>query len=167
MDAFFDRRNLRNLWIILMHELSEALCTAPLAASRLTISIVYHYEYRRLVMISVANRIFVKQEFADAFEQRFRDRAGLVDKMPGFISNHVLRPVNDGDPYVVFTFWDSRQDFLNWVRSDAFIKGHAQSGTLPKEAFSKSNVLEMHEVVQDSTRPELAPEAHGGPFKMH
>ena len=54
-------------------------------------------------MISVANRIYVKQEYADAFEQRFRDRAGLVDKMSGFISNHVLRPVNEGDPYVVFT----------------------------------------------------------------
>ena len=44
-------------------------------------------------MITVANRIYVKQEYADAFEQRFRDRAGLVDKMPGFISNHVLRPL--------------------------------------------------------------------------
>ncbi len=63
-------------------------------------------------MITVANRIFVNQEFRDAFEQRFRERAGLVDKMPGFISNHVLRPVNEGDPYVVFTFWNSRQDFV-------------------------------------------------------
>jgi hypothetical protein len=25
----------------------------------------------------------------------------------------------------------------------------------------------MHEVVQDSTRPQLEPEPHGGPFKMH
>jgi heme-degrading monooxygenase HmoA len=118
-------------------------------------------------MITVANRIYVKQEYADAFEQRFRERAGLVDQMPGFVSNHVLRPVNDGDPYVVFTIWNSRQDFLNWVRSDAFVKGHAQSGTLPKDAFSQSNKLEMHEVVQDSTRPDLPPEPHGGSFNMH
>jgi heme-degrading monooxygenase HmoA len=118
-------------------------------------------------MITVANRIYVASEYADAFEQRFRERAGLVDQMPGFISNQVLRPVNEGDPYVVFTIWNSRQDFLNWVRSDAFSKGHAQSGTLPKEAFVKSNVLEMHEVVQDSSRPDLAAEPHGGPFKMH
>jgi heme oxygenase (mycobilin-producing) len=121
----------------------------------------------RVKMITVANRIYVKQEYADAFEQRFRERAGLVDKMPGFISNQVLRPVNDGDPYVVFTVWNSRQDFLNWVRSDAFVKGHAQSGTMPKEAFSKSNVLEMHEVVQDTVHPDLQPEPRGGPFNMH
>ena len=118
-------------------------------------------------MITVANRIYVTEEYAEAFEQRFRDRAGLVDQMPGFISNLVLRPVNEGDPYVVFTIWNSRQDFLNWVRSDAFVKGHAQSGSLPKEAFSRSNALEMHEVVQDSSRPDLEPEPRGGPFKMH
>ena len=118
-------------------------------------------------MITVANRIYVTPEYAEAFEQRFRERAGLVDQMPGFISNQILRPVNEGDPYVVFTLWNSRQDFLNWVRSDAFVKGHAQSGSLPKEAFSRPNVLEMHEVVQDSSRLDLQPEPHGGPFKMH
>jgi hypothetical protein len=53
------------------------------------------------------------------------------------------------------------------VRSDEFVKGHAQSGTLPKDAFFQSNVLEMHEVVQDSSRPELQPEPRGGPFRMH
>ena len=118
-------------------------------------------------MITVANRIYVNREYADAFEARFRERAGLVDQMAGFVSNMVLRPVNDGDPYVVFTTWQSRQDFLNWVRSDAFVKGHAQSGTLPKDAFTGPNSLEMHEVIQDSTRPDLEPEPHGGPFKLH
>ena len=118
-------------------------------------------------MITVANRIYVKPEYADAFEQRFRDRAGLVDKMPGFISNYVLRPVNEGEPYVVFTFWNSRQDFLNWVRSDEFVKGHAQSGTMPPEAFTGPNKLEVHEVLQDSTRPDLAEEPKGGPLRMH
>lgn len=48
-------------------------------------------------MITVANRIYVAMEYADAFEQRFRERAGLVDQMPRFISNQVQRPVNEGD----------------------------------------------------------------------
>ena len=76
-------------------------------------------------MITVANRIYVNPGYAETFEQRFRERAGLVDQMPGFVSNQILRPVNEGDPYVVFTIWNSRKDFLNWVRSDAFVKGHA------------------------------------------
>ncbi len=118
-------------------------------------------------MITVANRIYVKAEYGEAFEARFRERAGLVDKMPGFVSNMVLRPVNEGEPYVVFTLWRSRQDFLNWVRSDEFTKGHARSGSLPREAFSGPDALEVHEVVQDSARPDLGPEPRGGPFRMH
>jgi heme-degrading monooxygenase HmoA len=118
-------------------------------------------------MITVANRLYVAPAYADAFEKVFRERAGLVDGMPGFVSNQVLRPVNEGDPYIILTTWNSRQDFLNWVRSDEFQKGHAQSGTLPKEAYFQSNVLEMHEIVQDSSRPDMKPESRGGPFKMH
>ncbi len=59
-------------------------------------------------MITVANRIYVKPEYGEAFEKVFRERAKLVDEMPGFVSNQVLRPVNDGEPYVVFTIWNSR-----------------------------------------------------------
>ena len=118
-------------------------------------------------MITVANRIYVAPEYQDAFEERFRNRTRLVDGMPGFISNQVLRPVNDGDPYVVLTLWESRKDFENWVESEEFRKGHAQAGTLPKEAFTQSNILELHEVFLDSTRPELKEEPRGGPFKIH
>jgi heme oxygenase (mycobilin-producing) len=118
-------------------------------------------------MITVANRIFVDAAYAEAFEARFRDRAGLVDQMPGFIANQVLRPVTDGDPYVVLTLWESRAHFEAWLRSEAFREGHARSGTLPREAFPKPNVLEVHEVIQDSSRPELPVEPRGGPLRFH
>lgn len=101
-------------------------------------------------MIAVANRIYVHPEYADAFESRFQDRAGLVDEMEGFISNQVLRPTAEGDPYVVLTFWESRDAFQNWVGSDAFRKGHARSGTLPDEAFPKKSKLEIHDVISHS-----------------
>lgn len=118
-------------------------------------------------MITVANRIYVAEEYKDEFEKRFHNRAKLVDGMPGFISNQVLRPVNDGDPYIVFTLWESRQDFENWVDSEEFRKGHAQSGTLPNEAFTQSNKLELHEVFLYSKEPDLKEEPSGGPFKIH
>lgn len=118
-------------------------------------------------MITVANRIFVAPAYADAFEETFRQRAGLVDQMPGFVWNQVLRPTQEGDPYIVLTLWESRAHFEAWIRSDAFVKGHARSGTLPREAFTAPNQLELHEVVLDSSRPDLDPEPHGGPLKMH
>jgi heme oxygenase (mycobilin-producing) len=118
-------------------------------------------------MITVANRIFVTPEFAGQFEERFRERARLVDRMPGFISNQVLRPVNEGDPYVVLTWWRSREDFEAWTRSDEFRQGHARSGTLPKEAFAAANKLELHEVFLDSRDPDLEDERSGRPASFH
>lgn len=118
-------------------------------------------------MITVANRIFVEPAYADLFEETFRNRAGMVDTMPGFIANQLLRPVNSGDPYIVLTYWESRAHFDAWVHSDAFVKGHARSGTLPREAFSGPNKLEIHEVIQDSRHPDLEPEPRGVPFQSH
>lgn len=101
-------------------------------------------------MITVANRIYVHPDYAEAFEERFRRRAGLVDGMEGFLSNLVLRPSKPTDPYVVLTFWESKQHFVAWTKSDEFVRGHAQSSTLPKEAFSGQSKLEIHEVFLDS-----------------
>ena len=43
----------------------------------------------------------------------------------------------------------------------------AKSGSLPKEAFTAPNKLELHEVVQDSSRPELVAEPRGKPVGGH
>jgi heme-degrading monooxygenase HmoA len=118
-------------------------------------------------MIAVANRIFVNSTHAELFETNFRNRAGLVDRMPGFISNQLLRPVKEGDPYIVLTFWESRVHFDQWVHSEAFVKGHARSGTLPKDAFTRPSYVELHEVILDSSKPDLTPEPHGEPLQLH
>ena len=118
-------------------------------------------------MITAMNRIYVAPEYAEQFEERFRTRAGLVDGMPGFIWNKVLRPVNEGDPYIVLTLWESRAAFDAWVKSDEFTKGHARSGTLPQEAFTKPGQIELHEVFTDSSRPALDPEPPGRPVSFH
>ena len=101
-------------------------------------------------MFVVMNRISVNPDFADAFEDRFSQRAGAVDKMPGFIRNLVLRPSTPDDPYVVMTMWESKQAFEAWTQSDAFRKGHARSGTLPAEAFRGPSRLEMYDAFLDT-----------------
>ncbi|GGJ60378.1 antibiotic biosynthesis monooxygenase family protein [Deinococcus aquiradiocola] len=118
-------------------------------------------------MITVMNRIAVNPDYAEQFEERFQNRARMVDDMPGFVSNQVLRPTTPDDPYIVLTVWESREHFDAWTRSDAFVQGHARSGTLPKEAFSGPNRLELHEVLQDSARPDLKPEPRGKPLGGH
>lgn len=105
-------------------------------------------------MITTANRIFVHPEYAEQFEERFRNRARLVDGMPGFIRNQLLRPADPQDPYIVLTVWESKEHFKAWVESEEFRRGHARSGSLPREAFSAPNKLEVHEIILDSRNPE-------------
>jgi hypothetical protein len=58
------------------------------------------------------NRIPVRPEYREAFEEAFRQRARLVDRAPGFLRNLVLRPKNPEDPYIVLTFWESEAAFF-------------------------------------------------------
>jgi heme-degrading monooxygenase HmoA len=106
-------------------------------------------------VITVANRIYINPAHADLFEETFSSRARLVDKMPGFISNQLLRPNKATDPYIVLTFWETREHFNVWVKSDSFTQGHARTGTLPKDVFLQPSRIELHEVILDSTRPDL------------
>ena len=118
-------------------------------------------------MLVVTNRIFVNPDHVAVFEHTFLTRSGLVDNMPGFLFNQVLRPVNAGDPYVILTAWQSRQEFETWVKSPEFLQGHARSGTLPAETYSQPSKLEIFDVINDSSRPDLVPEPAGKPFRFH
>lgn len=72
------------------------------------------------------NRISCQADYGERFEELFRTRAGEVDTMPGFQSFHLLRPLKDGQPYIVMTFWDRREDFESWMKSGQFTRGHSR-----------------------------------------
>ena len=101
-------------------------------------------------MITVANRIPVKPEFAEKFEEAFQKRLGLVDDMPGFVAYRLLRPSKEDDPYVVLTFWESEKHFRDWTQSDNFREQHKKNRMLGDDAFAGPVKLEVHEVVQQS-----------------
>lgn len=103
-------------------------------------------------MITVCNRIPVHPDHAAAFEARFQERLGLVDKMPGFVAYRLLRPSKPEHPYVVLTFWESEEQFRAWTSSPEFREQHRSERTLSSEAFTGPVQLEIHEVVQESGR---------------
>lgn len=111
------------------------------------------------IMIVVTNRIPVAEGHEIDFEDRFRKRAHLVDRSPGFIRNEVHRPRPmkldhetgnwSPDPekqgfYEVKTWWRSFEDFAAWTRSPAFREAHKDRP--PKEMFRGPNELAIHEV---------------------
>ena len=110
-------------------------------------------------MIVVTNRIPVAAGHEIDFEERFRKRAHLIDRSPGFIRNEVHRPRpmrfdresgewrDDPDVqgyYEVKTWWRSMDDFVAWTRSEAFAEAHANRP--PKEMFRGPSKLDVHEV---------------------
>ncbi len=101
-------------------------------------------------MYTVTNRVWVEADYREDFEQRFRRRAGEIDKQPGFLRMAVLRPLSDCAPYQVVTTWESREAFDNWVGSEDFRAAHANP--MPKEAFTRGSEMERHETVVATER---------------
>jgi heme-degrading monooxygenase HmoA len=110
-------------------------------------------------MIVVTNRIPVAAGHEIDFEDRFRNRAHLIDQSPGFVRNEVHRPrpmrfdresgTWSDDPeaqgyYEVKTWWRSFEDFAAWTMSPAFAEAHKDRP--PKEMFAGANELTVHEV---------------------
>ncbi len=82
---------------------------------------------------AVFNNIPVTEEGRELFESRFQNRAGLVEKEPGFAAIRILRPL-DSDTYVVLTEWESPAFYEKWKESQAFAKAHSEK---PQEGAEK------------------------------
>jgi heme-degrading monooxygenase HmoA len=98
-------------------------------------------------MIVVMNWIPVAPSFAEAFEERFCDRVSTIAATPGFLRNETLRPLQ-GDHYIVKTYWRTREDVARCTRGESFHYTHVTRG--PTDMFSGPNVLEIHEIIQES-----------------
>ncbi|MFV2056465.1 MAG: antibiotic biosynthesis monooxygenase [Thiohalomonadales bacterium] len=100
-------------------------------------------------MYIVTNRVMVNPEFKQQFEERFRARAGQVDKQAGFVRMDVMRPLDEGVPFLVMTVWRDKNAFLAWVDSEDFKLAH--QNPLPKEAYATGGGMEHHEIVVSSS----------------
>ncbi len=81
------------------------------------------------------NHISVAEGREADFEALWRGRDRSVEAQSGFISLDVLKPgmilsmsadppTKQDNTYHVLTRWESKDAFLNWVRSDAFKQAH-------------------------------------------
>ena len=117
-------------------------------------------------MFVVTNRIQVSKGSEKDFEDRFRNRAHLVDQAPGFIKNLVLRPVprrfnHETGGYeetkepgytLVQTYWEDEKSFWDWTASDSFRIAHSKRP--PADMFAGPSVLEVHEVILTTEKRE-------------
>jgi heme-degrading monooxygenase HmoA len=106
-------------------------------------------------MIVVSTRVPVADVEEGAYEQRFYDRAGLLERHPGFVRQELLRPtavIVSGVPaghanaFLVLTYWESAAHFVAWAESEDFARAHAQRAA--DDPFSGPVAYEVHEVIR-------------------
>ena len=77
-------------------------------------------------MFVVHNRIDAPADAAEAFEEVFVDsmRTTLAG-VPGLVRSTLMRPTEDGQPYVSTMEFDTKESFLAWLKSDSFKAAHS------------------------------------------
>lgn len=79
------------------------------------------------------NVLTVPEDARATLEERFANRAGLVEGQPGFREFQLLRPVEGTDRYLVYTRWRSEEDFQNWMGGATSREGNTSEGAAGQE----------------------------------
>ncbi len=89
------------------------------------------------------NMLTVPEGEGAKLEERFRGRAGAVDRATGFVDFELLRPISGTNRYMVLTHWRSREDFEAWTESQSFRHGHASATGREVESDSSATGSEI------------------------
>lgn len=83
----------------------------------------------------VMNNIPVTNEGQPVFEDRFKQRQGSIEKMPGFQAFRLLKPIR-GNEYIILTQWARQTDYEAWATSDEFVTSHDNPAVKPPAYFA-------------------------------
>ena len=81
-------------------------------------------------MYIAMNRFKIKPGHEQDFIDIWKNRDTHLDEVPGFRQFNLLQGATD-EQCTLFTshsVWDSEEAFVNWTKSEAFRKAHAQAG---------------------------------------
>lgn len=95
------------------------------------------------------NRFKIKPEFADAYLEVWQGADVSAKSMPGLLEFRFFRLDAKKDGYVLFSSfarWQSKEDFLNWTKSEHFKKSHS-TGPKNREMYVERPELECFEVL--------------------
>lgn len=101
-------------------------------------------------MFIAMNRFKVARGREDDFETVWRTRDRHLDEVPGFVEFHLLKGPEDEDHtlFASHTVWRSREDFVNWTKSEHFRMAHRNAGD-NKQLYIGHPQFEGFEVVLD------------------
>ena len=81
-------------------------------------------------MFIAMNRFKIVLGKEEEFEKVWKDRDTHLSEVPGFKEFHLVRG-NKEEEYTLYashSIWNSRNDFINWTKSEAFRLAHKNAG---------------------------------------
>ncbi|TLS34952.1 antibiotic biosynthesis monooxygenase family protein [Pseudalkalibacillus caeni] len=87
-------------------------------------------------MYIVNSIVNVPVEKAEEVIGIYQKRSKLVDDYKGFISFQLLQNEQKPEELTVHMQWESKQDYLNWVTSDAYKRVHDLEKNYPDQELA-------------------------------
>ena len=76
------------------------------------------------------NRFKIANGMEKKFEEIWRGRETFLEKVPGFKKFNLVKG-NKYEEYTLYashSIWNSKEDFINWTKSDSFKESHKGAG---------------------------------------
>lgn len=101
-------------------------------------------------MYIVMNELHVPKEAKDHLSGRFGNAADNMKKVPGCLEFMFLSNEKEDGKQVVFTKWESKEDYENWLHSDAFKRAHQEKRESKEKGPTTGSELNAYTVVHHS-----------------
>ena len=94
------------------------------------------------------NRFKIVLRAEKTFEDIWRYRDRTLTNVDGFLTFNLIKGVSSEDYtlYAYHTTWNSKLDFMNWTKSEAFRQAHKGAGT-HSDVYLGHPVFERFEVI--------------------
>ncbi|EZH68037.1 antibiotic biosynthesis monooxygenase [Bacillaceae bacterium JMAK1] len=84
-------------------------------------------------MYVVMNELNVKEDQHDHVKARFEKSKDRMNDVPGCLEFLFLESEKEDVSFIVFTKWEAKSDYENWLNSDAFKHAHKGQQAESKE----------------------------------
>jgi heme-degrading monooxygenase HmoA len=105
-------------------------------------------------MFIAMNNFKVAEGKGEEFERIWKERETYLAGVPGFVRFALLR--GDNGEYVSHSTWESRDAFLAWTQSEAFVQGHRQGGSLMGVLQGPPQIKTFDAVIEQEAQPARA-----------
>ena len=96
-------------------------------------------------MYVVFNELHVPKETRDNVANRFAASGDKMKKIPGCLDFMFLFPEEDKNYQIVFTKWETKAAYEDWVNSDDFKEAHKKRRESPDKSAASGNQLYTYE----------------------